>query len=494
MPPSDALSITAHVDYANAEPMRYWGTPLIGGRLDDRNRRRNYNAEDAHIQYKDDRESVVVDWSPSESVSLQNSIYRIASKREWFDMELYCWIASNGDCPNGGSSGTPGRIARNSNLGIIHDVEQFGDQGTATFRSVFANDLKNDFVIGFDVNYIDLTYSNNFAFANQADEVDPFDFAPGRLQNKADTLPRYLTRTSERSVFFEDRLKLTDTFSLVGGARYEEDDVQRRNVVYTGGVRSGSVNAFPGGTTQKRFDDFTWRLGAVFQPSESLSFYGQYATGVDPVGTLTTFTTNSVQFAFSNAKGDQVEAGVKGSFLDGMGSATLAVYKIVKNDLTAQRITNGPIEQIGQQSSKGVEAALSFRLPAGFGVELNGTLLDAQYDRFLSGNANLAGNTPPDVPEQAGNLWLTWEGHDSLRAQAGLRYVGSRYSNQGNTFRVPSYTVVDAGLSYAFSPTMAVDVRGHNLFDENYAISTYDNEQWVLGRPRSFEVVLRAKF
>lgn len=492
--PSETFKITAHVDYADVEPMRYWGTPLIDGRLDERNRHRNYNVGDGYINYRDDRESVVIDWAPTQDLSLQNSLYRIASKRQWFDMELYCWVGADGDCPNGSGGGTPGTVFRNSNLGIIHDVEQFGDQGTVTLKSAFGAGLSNDFVAGFDVNYIDLRYSHNFAFANQADEVDPFSFAPGTLENRADTLPRYLTRTSERSLFIEDRLKLSDKLSIVGGARYEEDEVKRRNFVYTGGALTGTANAFPGGATEKKFDDFTWRVGAVFQPVSTLSLYGQYATGVDPVGTLATFTTNAVQFAFSNAKGDQIEAGVKGTFLDGAGSATLAVYKIVKHDLTAQRITNGPIEQIGEQSSKGVEAAVSFRLPAGFGIEVNGTLLDAEYDHFLSGNVDYAGNTPPDVPEQAGNLWLTWEGGEKIHAQAGVRYVGRRYSDQGNTFRVPSYTVADAGVSYAFSSTLAVDVRGYNLFDESYAVSTYDNEQWVLGRPRSFEVVLRARF
>ncbi len=493
--PSDALSVSARVDYSNVEPMRYWGTPLIAGRLDDRNKRRNYNVADSKIEYRDDRETLVVDWAPNESVSLQNSIYRIASKRQWFDLELYCWVAADGDCPNGSGGGTPGTVYRNSNLGIIHDVEQIGDQGTVTLKSAFASGMSNDLVVGFDVNDIDLTYSNNFAVAAQEDEVDPFNFDPGTMQDRAATLPRYTTQTSERAIFLEDRLKLSDRLSIVTGARYEEDEVERRNFVFASGQPSGAtVNAFPGGNTKKKFDDFTWRVGAVFQPVETLSFYGQYATGVDPVGTLTTFTTNAVQFQFSNAKGDQVEAGVKGTFLDGMGSATLAVYKITKNDLTAQRVTNGPIEQIGEQSSQGVEAAVSLRLPAGFGLEVNGTILDAKYETFLSGNVNYAGNTPPDVPQEAANLWVTWEGSESLRAQAGLRYVGSRYSNQGNTFRVPSYTVVDAGVSYAFSPTMAVDVRGANLFDRDHAVSTYDVEQWVLGRPRSFEVVLRARF
>lgn len=492
--PAEALKVTAHVDYAHVQPMAYWGTPLLDGRLDERLRRRNYNVEDAKIDYRDDRQTVVVDWSPTGQVSVQNATYRIASKRQWFNLELYCWVGADGQCPNGGGSGTPGRILRHDNLGIVQDNEQYGNQATVTLRSAFGPKMSNDLVLGFDVNYIDLTYSNNFAVADQADQVDPFDFAPGRLENRFDTLPRYLTRTREWSLFIEDRLKLTDKLSLVGGARYEEDEVRRRNFVYSNGVRTGTVSAFPGGATKKRFHDFTWRIGAVYQPAQTLSFYGQYATGVDPVGTLTSFTTNAVQFAFSNARGYQVEAGIKASFLDGAGSATLAVYEITKKDLTAQRVTNGPIEQIGEQSSRGVEAAVSFRLPAGFGIEFNGTLLDARYDRFISGNVNYTGNTPPEVPEQAANLWLTWEGHDSLRAQAGLRYVGRRYSDQGNHFRVPSYTVVDAGVSYAFSSTLAVDVRGHNLFDKTYTVSTYVDEQWVLGRPRSLEVVLRARF
>jgi iron complex outermembrane recepter protein len=491
---TDTFALTARVDYADSSPSRYWGTPLINGQVDERTRHRNYNVADAEVNYRDDRETLVADWTLTQNLSLQNSIYRIASDRKWADVELYCWIAADGDCPNGETSGTPGKIARFSNLGIRHDVEQFGDQGTVTLKSAFGSGMSNDFVVGFDVNHIDLRYSHNFAFANQADEVDPYSFPPGLMENKADTLPRYLTRTSEASLFFEDRLKLTEQLSLVGGGRYEEDEVKRRNFVYTGGNITGSVNALPGGADHKKFDDFTWRLGAVFQPVNTLSFYAQYATGVDPLGTLTTVTTNAVQFAFSNAKGDQIEAGVKGSFLDGAGSATLAAYKITKHDLAAQRITNGPIEQIGEQSSKGIEAALSLRLPEGFGLEVNGTVLDAQYDHFRSGNVDYSGNTPTDVPQAAANLWLTWEGIEKVRAQAGLRYVGARYSDQANTFRVPSYSVIDAGVSYAFTKQFAVDVRGHNLSDKIYAVSTYDIEQWVLGRPRSFEVVVRARF
>ncbi len=492
--PSDRFSLTLRGDYGDNKPMQYFGTPLIDGRLDPRTKRRNYNVRDAQMHYRDDRLTLTAQWAISDAVSFTNTAYRLSSKRRWYNLENYCWIGATGECPSGNGSGTPGLIRRLDNLGIVHDNEQLGDQANLTIRSQLGSGLANDLVLGFDVNAIKLTYSNNFAFADQSDEVDPFRFDPGTFDGKANRIPRYLTRTSEWSVFAEDRLKIGQQISLIGGFRYEEDRVKRRNFIYdAGGNITGQVNAFPNGARQRKFENFTWRVGAVYQPTPNLSFYGQYSTGVDPLGTLTTFTTNATQFSFTNAKGDQVEAGIKASFLDGKGSATLAAYRIVKKGLVAQRTPTSPIEQIGQQSSKGIEAALAFSLPGGFALDANGTILKARFDDYITGGKDFAGNTPSDVPETAANLWLTWQGLGGLRAQAGLRYVGRRFSDNGNRFRVPSYAVVDAGLSYAFTPDLAVDLRVYNLLDKDYAATTYSDQQWLLGRPRSVDVALRAQ-
>lgn len=493
--PSDRLSLTLRGDYGDSRPMAYFGTPLIDGKIDDRTARRNYNVGDARNHFRDDRLTLTAQWQVSESITLTNIVYRLGNKRHWYNLESYCWIGADGECPNGYGGGTPGRIYRADNLGIIHDTRQVGDQASARISTALGGGMTNDLVIGFDMNHIRLDYSHNFAFANQSDEVDPFHFAPGTMENRADTLPRYLTRTSEWSIFAEDRLKIGEQVSLVGGFRYEEDRVRRRNYVYDANGRiTGEVNAFPDGVTQRRLRNFTWRVGAVYQPTPALSFYGQYSTGVDPLGTLTTFTTNATQFYFTNATGDQIEAGVKAGFLGGHGSATLAVYRIVKRDLVAQRTPASPVEQIGQQSSRGIEAALALALPGGFSVDANGTVLDADYDAYISGGENHGGNTPPDVPEMTANIWLTWQGPGGVRAQAGLRHVGKRYSDTANRFRLPAYTVIDAGLSCALTGNVAVDLRVYNLFDREYASSTYNDQQWLLGRPRSFDVALRARF
>jgi len=482
--PTDTLAITVRDDYGNQNPMRYFGTPLIDGRLDDDNRHRNYNPRDGYVRFRDNRTSIQVDWTPSTALTVSNQAYRLTSKRSWLNLESYCWVATDRSCPNGngGGAATPGSIYRTDMTGIVHDQTQWGDQGSVTFRTPIADGLSNDVVIGFDMNLVKLTYSHNFGAEPQVSEVDPYDFDPGVIVDTQGIAPRYRTRTTEYAVFAEDRLKLGDQVSIVGGLRYERDRIQRWTI-------DGATEAF---ALDKRLHNTTWRVGSVYQPIPTVSLYAQYATGVDPLGTLTTYSTGQVQF--SNAVGNQIEIGAKAVFLDGRGTATLAAYRIVKTGLLAQLTPTSPIEQIGQRSAKGIEAAVSIDLPRGFGIDANGSVLNARFDDFLSGTANYAGNTPPDVPETMANLWLRWTVTPTVQARAGLRYVGRRFSDNANDFRIPGYATVDTTLSYAVTPRVAVDLHVYNLFDAAYAINSYGVQQWVLGRPRAVDVSLRAGF
>jgi iron complex outermembrane receptor protein len=376
-------------------------------------------------------------------------------------------------------------------------VEQYGDQGSIAYTADLGGGVSNQLLVGFDVNRVDVRYGHNFTTDPQEDAVNPYEFDPGAFFSSVGIKPRYRTRTDTWALYLEDRIELGEQFSLIGGARYEEDNVARYNFLYHPGetVIVRETPAFAGGTeAEKTFKDFTWRLGAVYQPTPMLSFFGQYVTGVDPVGTLTTFSTSGSQYAFSNAEGYMYEAGAKTTFLNGAGWATVSVYRVVKNDLSVQRVTNGPIEQIGQQSSQGIEAAVSVDLPAGFGIEANGTILDAEYEDFASGSVDFSGNTTPGVPETAANLSLRWAAQDRLQLRSSLRYVGRRFSDNANALEVPSYVVVAASATYALTDNLALDLRVYNLFDKDYALDTYGSQQWVLGRPRAFDVALRTSF
>ena len=474
--PAENLALTLSDDYSDQKPSRYFGTPLIDGRIDDRNKRLNYNVSDAVIHYKDNRTTLKAEWGIAEGIDLTSTAYRLTTDRRWRNLESYFW------------NGTTGQIDRTDYLGIDHDQTQIGNQ-TSVVVSRPIGGLKNDLVIGLDFNRIKFKHSNDFypgAPAIPDSPVDPFAFTPGLFDTTVPVLPAYRTRTRQYSLFAEDRLALTDQLSLVAGINFEHANVKRFTIA-TNGSETEALD--------KTLSNTTWRVGAVYQPVPSLSLYAQYATAVDPLGSLVTFSPSQSQF--KNTTGDQVEAGVKASFLDGRGSFTFAGYRIVKKNLLVRdpnNLTSTTPLQVGQRSAKGLEASLTLDLPQGFGIEANGSVLEAKFDEFNAGGVSYNGNTPPNIPETPANLWLRYDATERLQARAGLRYVGRTFSDNANTFRVPGYAVVDAGVSYALTDNIALSVRAYNLFDKDYAVTTYNDEQWLLGRPRSIDVALRAGF
>jgi iron complex outermembrane receptor protein len=476
--PTDRLTVTLRDDFGEAHPIKYFGTPLIGSQLDLSIREKNYNVGDATMRFRDNRLALMLDWQLSDALTVSNTSYYFTTDRIWRNLETYA--------DAGG-----GNIYRADNYGIIHDVKQVGSQGYVKLSAPLGGGVVNDLLVGADVSQVKLNYSHQFDSDYQEDEVDAYNFNPGLFLDTVGLMPRYHTRTNSFAIYAEDRLALTSKLSLVGGLRYEHNRVGRWNWVYAGGVITGDSPALNGGqNAYKTLNSTTWRLGAVYEATPDLSLYVQYATAVDPLGTLTSYSGSASQFALTYADGRQFEAGLKAQFLDGHGAFTLAAYRLIKNNLFTQQKPNQPIEQVGQRSSQGIEANLSLDLPGGFGVNANGTVLDANYDEF----EGFTDKTPAEVPEQSANVQLRWSGLANVELRGNLRYVGRRFTDNANTFRVPAYTVVDLSATYAITSNVGLDVRLYNLFDEAYAQATYGNEQWILGRPRSVDLALRASF
>nr|WP_254615936.1 TonB-dependent receptor [Cupriavidus basilensis] len=187
-------------------------------------------------------------------------------------------------------------------------------------------------------------------------------------------------------------------------------------------------------------------------------------------------------------------ATVPQSFWIQRGEWTFAAYQIVKKNLLTRDASNPALSvQVGEQSSRGLEASVSVALMRGLRLDANGTVLRARYDDFAeSVNGALVsrnGNVPTSVAQQAANLWLTWAFAPRWQAGGGLRYVGKRYTNNANTTTMPSYTVVDASLQWRVSRKTALTLRVYNLFNRDYAESSGNSGgQWLLGRPRAAEL------
>jgi iron complex outermembrane receptor protein len=470
---SESLAVTISEDYGDRSPSRYFGTPLINGTIQNALRFNNYNASDSTIRYQDSWSQVKTEWDVADGIKVNNTLYYLTSERHWRDIESYTWN------PN------TQLIDRSSYIEIFHDQKQVGNRMDTTFTGhVFG--LENQFVTGFDVNHINFTHTNNSPYSG-ASSVNPYFFDPGSFfATTSPTAPGFNAIVNQYALFAEDRLSLTDQLSLVSGVRYDRPEVDRTDYR----TPSNSFDVSLSGTS--------WRTGLVYQPIKDLSFYGQYAVGVDPVTNL--ISLSATQKTFQLATGKQTEIGGKQSFWGGRGEWTLAGYEIVKNNLLVADPNNpaGLALQVGQQSSRGVEATVGLALNDGWRVDANLALLRAQYDNFsqvVSGKmVSYAGNVPINVPQQVSNIWLTWDFAPNWSVYGGVQIVGQMYSDLANTQLRPGYNVVNGGIRWKPDDRTTVAFRVYNLFDKVYAVTSPYAGQWLLGMPRTAELSVNVKF
>ncbi|MFB9269730.1 TonB-dependent receptor [Bradyrhizobium erythrophlei] len=470
MQATDSVAFTLSNDYGDRSPSRYFGTPLINNTIDEALRFKNYNVLDSHIRYQDNWTQFKTEWDVTDGISVRNTMYYLTSHRHWRDVETYAWNPATR------------MIDRSDYIEIFHDQAQIGNRMDATLRGhVFG--FSNEFVAGFDVNRIDFTHTNNSPYGGSS-SVDPFSFNPGLFSSPDRTAPSFNAITNQYAVFAEDRLKLSDQLAIVGGVRLDQPSIERTD--FRDATRSFETS----------LSGLSWRVGTVYNPIKDLAVYGQYSTAVDPVGTL--ITTSAAQKDFKLATGKQIEVGVKQSFWNGRGEWTIAGYQIVKNDLLARDpIHPEVVMQVGQQSSRGVEASVGLVLDHGWRVDANIALLRAKYDNFTQSvdgvPVSFAGNVPINVPQQVSNVWATWEFAPNWSVYGGVQMVGKTFADNANTLSIPSYAIVNGGLRWKPDPRTTVALRLYNLFDKVYATSG-DTGQWLLGMPRTAELSINVKF
>ena len=477
--PTDDLSVRFSLDYADIEAAPFWGTPLVDGQADRALRRNNYNFGDAFIEYRDLWARVRTEWRFAQNATLRNDTYLLDAEREWQNLEGYAFNAESG------------LIDRSSYLGIVHDTRQYGTRTDVLLEGGIAG-RTNRFTVGGEVNVIDLDYDANFASGGfgVSDSVPVFGFEPGRLpRDEVPTLPNFVTDNTQYAVFFDNVLDLTEQLSLVAGGRYDRFEFERDELA----IDDPRATPRAASSFDTNLSKFTWRAGLVFRPLDTLSLYAQTSTAADPVTSPVTISAGLANFDLTT--GRQYEVGLKHQLLNGRAEYTLAWFDITKRNLVTRAPGAAFSEQIGQQSAEGLEITFRVNPTDRISLDLNAAFINAQYDEFFIGEASLRGNTPRNVPERTANAWGQWSPVERWQLGLGLRYVGSRYANDTNTFELPSYTVLDVAVTWQTTDQLSLTLRGRNLGDRDYVTAQYISaEQWLFGDPRSWELSARYAF
>ena len=298
------------------------------------------------------------------------------------------------------------------------------------------------------------------------------------------------------------------SYTITGGASqvnrqeqtglYVQDQAEWNNWVLTMGGRydwsdTNSTNRLSQNAVSKQKDnEFTGRAGLNYVFENGIAPYVSYSESFEPTSG-TDFSGNT----FAASKGKQYEAGVKFAPKDRPITASIAIYQLTKtNNKVADPDHVFASIQGGEIRSRGVELEGKAALTANVNLLGSYTYTDAEYTK----DTTQQGNTPAAIPKHMASVWADYTFHETalsgLTLGSGVRYVGSSYGDEANTFKVKDYTVVDAAIKYDLArfnlPGSSIGINVNNLFDKEYVSSCFATYGCYWGAER--QVVATATF
>lgn len=298
------------------------------------------------------------------------------------------------------------------------------------------------------------------------------------------------------------------SYTITGGASqvnrqeqtglYVQDQAEWNNWVLTMGGRydwsdTNSTNRLSQNAVSKQKDnEFTGRAGLNYVFENGIAPYVSYSESFEPTSG-TDFSGNT----FAASKGKQYEAGVKFAPKDRPITASIAIYQLTKtNNKVADPDHVFASIQGARSRSRGVELEGKAALTANVNLLGSYTYTDAEYTK----DTTQQGNTPAAIPKHMASVWADYTFHETalsgLTLGSGVRYVGSSYGDEANTFKVKDYTVVDAAIKYDLArfnlPGSSIGINVNNLFDKEYVSSCFATYGCYWGAER--QVVATATF
>ena len=470
---------TEHVDRP------YWGTPLLQpigavGRIDRSTRFKNYNSIDGVYAQRVQWLRSVTEWQASSAFSLKNTFYAYNARRDYRNVEVYTFNNDNT------------AVIRSSGLLQRHVQRVVGNRIDGVWKSAIAG-RASDWAFGLDISHNRQTrypqYDDNYN-----SRVNPWHFQTERFFSIPGFSPTIVADDTNRvhtfALYAENRTALVHNLNLITALRHE-----RLHLSLTNHGLVTPISPSDPAYISRSYHPTTGRIGVTWDASPGMTFYAQYATAADPPsGIIATASAGALRNNTRLTTGRQFEAGAKFSFWNGQGAATLAAYHITRKNLATQDPNNRRLTLlVGQQSSRGVEAAISLRPTPRWLLEGNIGHSRAKYDSFYINGVSMAGKRPANSPDTIANLWVTYGITPALKASAGLRHVSKIYADAANTLHWPAYTLLDLGLSWQMRPGATLDFRVRNATDKVYA-TEIDTDMAYLGAPRAFDLTLHLSF
>ena len=278
-------------------------------------------------------------------------------------------------------------------------------------------------------------------------------------------------------VYVQDQIQM-GALHLHGSLRHTRTEAKDRYLDW--GINNQSTN-----------NKVTPRLGAVYNASDVLSFFGGYSQMARvPFGSL-------FSVAPKMEEAEQKELGLRIKGWNGV-SATAALFDIQrKNAAVADPVNMGLSVQTGVQQAKGLDLDLRWQASPSLAWIAAFTHQTAEITQDT--NAAWVGKRLFNVPEQTLRVAARYDVRQGdwrgLGLGLGATHRSSLAGDTSNTFFTPAVTLVDAQASYKRG-SIRYSASLTNLLNKQYfaPMAYFGGGQVVPGMPRSLIVGISTQF
>ena len=282
-------------------------------------------------------------------------------------------------------------------------------------------------------------------------------FAPSPLQPGA-SVRRLHSR--QKALFVLDRMRLADDWQWLAGGRFVKLD-----------ERAWDKRGNP--ERESRVSHFLPQTALIWSANAQLNVYASYVRGISLGQEAPFWTSNDGEF-LPSVLSRQVEVGAKYAPSDAL-TLSAALFRIsrpfqyAKPDGSAAGHT---FVEEGQQTHTGLELGARGRLTERLQLTASASVLRARAHD--TGTPAFEGHPLVNVPTTRASLHAYYQlpFAPALAVTGGWRYASSNVATVDGKVRVPSYSVVDAGLRFRHQ------LRGQAV-DWNFSVdNVFDRFYW----------------
>lgn len=309
-------------------------------------------------------------------------------------------------------------------------------------------------------------------------------------------IPMANFETKNLSLYAQDVVSLTPTWKLVGGVRFDRFRADYRDV----------------NRATKDISENLWspRLGVLYQPNDSSSYYASYGYSYNTSGETYSYSVNSSLASPGNQralntppeKSRNVEIGGKFDLLDHrlfVGAALFYSEKYNERNTDPDSAASQELLS-GKRHAAGLELNVAGRItPAWEAFVSYSWIPRAKIDRSnvalnaAGTGAQVEGDRPGLTPKHSGSVWTTYRLTPQLRVGTGVNFRSSQNPEGARHVRAPGFATVDLMGEYLLSEVWSFKLNVKNAGDKRHADGLYRGF-YIPGAPRTVQLSAKAVF